>query len=192
MRISHEAIYQAIYVQGRGNLRAELSRQVALRSGRTRRRARPVDGGAVRSRRPWVEGFHLSTRPAEAADRAVPGHWEGDLLLGRGGASAIVTLVERSRRYVLLGALPDGRASPAVIAVLARLAAQLPAHLRRSLTWDQGGELAQHAAVTVDSGCQVFFCDPHSPWQRGSNENTVSVEGGSVGPIGQAGAGDSG
>ena len=93
---------------------------------------------------------------------------------------------------MLLGALPDGRASPAVIAVLARLAAQLPAHLRRSLTWDQGGELAQHAAFTVDSGCQVFFCDPHSPWQRGSNENTVSVEGGSVGPIGQAGAGNSG
>lgn len=170
--VSHETIYQAIYVQGRGNLRAELARQVALRSGRTRRRAHPVGEGAVRSRRPWVEGFHISTRPGEVADRAVPGHWEGDLLVGKGGASAIVTLVERSTRYVLLGALPDGRASQAVIAVLAQLAAQLPAHLRRSLTWDQGSELARHAEFTVASSCQVFFCDPHSPWQRGSNENT--------------------
>jgi transposase, IS30 family len=176
MRVSHETIYQAIYVQGRGELRAELARQVALRSGGSvdtlRRRARPVDGGATRSSRPWVTGFHLSARPAEADDRAVPGHWEGDLVIGKAGRSAIVTLVERSTRFVMLGALPDGRASEAVITVSAQLIGQLPAQLRRSLTWDQGSELASHARFSVTTGCPVFFCDPHSPWQRGSNENT--------------------
>jgi IS30 family transposase len=172
MLVSHETIYQALYLQSRGNLRAELTRQVALRSGRVRRRAQPAAGGAVRSRRPWVEGFHISTRPAEASDRAVPGHWEGDLLIGAYGRSAIVTLVERSTRYVMLGALPDGRASNAVIDVLSQLIGRLPVELRRSLTWDQGVEMAQHADFSVVTGCPVFFCDPHSPWQRGSNENT--------------------
>ena len=172
MRVSHETIYQARDVQGRGHLREELARQVALRSGRVRRRAQPTAAGAVRSRRPWVEGFHISARPPEAADRAVPGHWEGDLLVGAYGRSAIVTLVERSTRYVMLGALPDGRASDAVITVLSQLIGRLPVELRRSLTWDQGSEMASHATFTVATNCPVYFCDPHSPWQRGSNENT--------------------
>jgi IS30 family transposase len=171
--VSHETIYQAIYVQGRGSLREELADQVALRSGRTHRRARRVPGGAVRSARAWASpAFHLSARPAEAADRAVPGHWEGDLVIGARGASAIITLVERATRYVMLGALPDGRASEAVIDVLSALAQRLPEHLVRSLTWDLGPELAGHAHFTVATGCPVFFCDPHAPWQRGSNENT--------------------
>jgi IS30 family transposase len=171
--VSHETIYQAIYVQGRGSLREELADQVALRSGRAHRRQRRVPGGAVRSARAWATpAFHLSARPAEAADRAVPGHWEGDLVVGARGSSAIVTLVERSTRYVMLGALPGGRASEAVIDVLSGLAHRLPRHLLRSLTWDLGPEMAGHAAFTVITGCPVFFCDPHSPWQRGSNENT--------------------
>jgi transposase, IS30 family len=171
--VSHETIYQAIYVQSRGNLRAELTRQVALRSGRAARKPRAAAAGAVRSARPWVsEQFHISRRPAQVADRAVPGHWEGDLLIGRNQASAIVTLVERATRYVLLGALPDGRASEQVIDVLSRLAQHLPAHLLRSLTWDCGAELAYHDRFRVATGCPVYFCDPHSPWQRGSNENT--------------------
>jgi len=174
-QVSHETIYQAIYVQSRGGLRAELSAQVALRSGRAARKPQSRAARAARAarsnRRPWIGDLHISARPAEAADRAVPGHWEGDLLIGAQGSSAIVTLVERSTRYVLLGALPDGRDSAAVIEVLSRLAERLPAHLRRSLTWDQGTELARHASFTVATGCPVFFCDPHSPWQRGSNEN---------------------
>jgi len=171
--VSHETIYQAIYVQGRGSLREELKDQVALRSGRAHRRKRAVPGGAVRSARAWATPeFHLSARPAEATDRAVPGHWEGDLVIGARGSSAIITLVERSTRYVMLGALPGGRSSEAVIAVLSSLAQRLPEHLLRSLTWDLGPEMAAHAGFSVVTGCPVFFCDPHSPWQRGSNENT--------------------
>jgi len=172
MWVAHETIYQALYVQSRGHLRAELTRQVALRSGRAARRPKTTVAAATRSRRPWAEGFHVSTRPAEAADRAVPGHWEGDLLVGKNGSSAIVTLVERSHRYVLLGALPDSRVSDHVIDVLSELVGRLPEQLRRSLTWDLGSELAQHAKLTVATNCKVYFCDPHSPWQRGSNENT--------------------
>jgi transposase, IS30 family len=171
--VSHETIYQAIYVQGRGSLREDLADQVALRSGRTRRRKRAVPGAAVRSARAWITpAFHISARPAEAADRAVPGHWEGDLVIGARGSSAIVTLVERSTRYVMLGALPGSRASEQVIDVLSDLAQRLPEHLLRSLTWDCGSEMAGHVSFTVATGCPVFFCDPHSPWQRGSNENT--------------------
>ncbi len=171
--VSHETIYQAIYVQGRGNLRAELGRQVALRSGRAARRPKSQVGGAVRSARAWTTPqFHLSQRPAEATDRAVPGHWEGDLVVGKDGKSAIITLVERSTRYLLLGALPAGRTSQAVITVLSELTGTLPEHLRRSLAWDNGVELAQHRTFTVTTGCPVYFCDPHAPWQRGSNENT--------------------
>ncbi len=172
-QVSHETIYQALYLQGRGNLRAELADQVALRSGQTRRRSRAERAGAVRSNRPWVTpAFHLSQRPAEVDDRAVPGHWEGDLLIGARGSSAIVTCVERASRFVLLGALPDGRTSAAVIDVLSELIGRLPEQLRRSLTWDNGSEMAQHARFSVITACPVFFCDPHSPWQRGSNENT--------------------
>jgi IS30 family transposase len=173
LHVSHETIYQAVYVQSRGNLRAELSRQVALRTGRAGRKPQSRGAGTGRAnRRPWIGPWHISARPAEATDRAVPGHWEGDLLIGAGGRSAIVTLVERATRYVMLGALPEGRDSSAVIAVLSELAGRLPEHLRRSLAWDQGTEMAEHATFRVATGCPVYFCDPHSPWQRGSNENT--------------------
>jgi IS30 family transposase len=173
LQVSQETIYQAIYVQSRGNLRAELTSQVALRSGRAGRKAQSRAADANRaSRRPWIGDMHISARPAEADDRAVPGHWEGDLVIGKNGHSAIITLVERSTRYAMLGALPDGRDSSAVISVLSALAERLPQHLRRSLAWDQGTEMAQHAAFTVATGCPVYFCDPHSPWQRGTNENT--------------------
>jgi IS30 family transposase len=171
-RVSHETIYQALYLQGRGNLRAELADQVALRSGRTRRRRRAEPAGAVRSSRPWTTGLHISTRPAEAEDRAVPGHWEGDLIIGARQASAVITCVERTTRFVLLGALPGARSSEAVIPVLSALIGRLPEQLRRSLAWDNGSELALHAQFSVATGCPVYFCDPHSPWQRGSNENT--------------------
>ena len=171
MRVSHETIYQAIYLQARGNLRAELTRQVALRSGRAARRRRPAAGAAVRSSRPWL-GLHISARPAEAADRAVPGHWEGDLVIGRNGSSAIATLVERATRYLILVALPDSRVSEHVISQLRAAMSGLPRTLRRSLTWDQGTEMAAHHTFTLATDCPVYFCDPHAPWQRGSNENT--------------------
>jgi IS30 family transposase len=173
MQVSHETIYQAIYLQARGNLRHELARQVALRSGRAHRRPRPVEGGPIRSRRPWL-GLNVSARPAEAADRAVPGHWEGDLLEGGRGAggSAIATLVERHTRFVILVGLPAGKVSEHVVAQLATAMGRLPARLRASLTWDQGSEMAHHARFSVATGCPVYFCDPHAPWQRGSNENT--------------------
>jgi transposase, IS30 family len=171
MWVSHETIYQAIYLQSRGNLRAELARQKALRSGRAARRARGTAAGAVRSTRPWL-GLNIAARPAEAADRAVPGHWEGDLVIGRNGASAVATLVERATRFVLLVGLPDGRVSEHVVAQLSTAMGRLPAQLRRSLTWDQGTEMARHADFSVATDCPVYFCDPHSPWQRGSNENT--------------------
>jgi transposase, IS30 family len=172
LQVSHETIYQALYVQSRGNLRRELSNQVALRQGRRTRRHRAAAAGAVRSRRPWAEGFNISARPAEVSDRAVPGHWEGDLLLGAGAGSAIVTLVERTSRYVLLGHLPDTRDSGTVVSTLSTLAQRLPSQLFRTLTWDCGTEMSQHRSFTVASDCRVFFADPHSPWQRGSNENT--------------------
>ena len=171
MQVSHETIYQAIYVQSRGNLRTELRRQVALRSGRARRRTRPAAGAATRSNRDWV-GLNISARPAEATDRAVPGHWEGDLVIGKNGDSAVATLVERSTRYLILVALPGGRVSHDVATRLATAMRRLPTQLRRSLTWDQGSEMAAHPTFTLTTGCPVYFCDPHSPWQRGSNENT--------------------
>jgi IS30 family transposase len=170
--VSHETIYQAIYFQARGELRQELARQVALRSGRTDRRRQSRTAGAARSGKPWVVDFHISTRPAEVEDRAVPGHWEGDLIIGARGSSAIITLVERKTRFVMLGALPGSRISENVIAVLTGLMRRVPAELRKTLTWDQGPEMARHASFTLATDCQVFFCDPHSPWQRGSNENT--------------------
>jgi transposase, IS30 family len=174
MRVSHETIYQGIYLQTRGNLRAELSRQVALRSGRARRRPKPQPAGPVRSVRPWL-GLNISARPAEAADRAVPGHWEGDLLEGvrrGGGGSAIATLVERCTRFVILVALPGYKLSEHVAAQLTAAMGWLPERLRASLTWDQGIEMAAHRKFSIATGCPVYFCDPHHPWQRGTNENT--------------------
>ena len=171
LQVSHETIYQAIYYQARGGMRAELARQVALRSGRARRRPQSRAATAARSK-PWVTDLNICTRPAEATDRAVPGHWEGDLLIGARGASAIITLVERTSRYVMLGALPGSRASDQVTTVLIDLMRRLPTELAKTLTWDQGAEMAAHATFTLATNCQVYFCDPHSPWQRGSNENT--------------------
>lgn len=170
--VSHETIYQAIYYQARGGMREELSRQVALRSGRAARKPQSRAAAAGRGAKPWIRDLHISTRPAEAADRAVPGHWEGDLIIGARGSSAIITLVERATRYVMLGALPESRVSEQVIDVLTGLMGRLPAELRKTLTWDQGSEMAQHARFSLATDCRVYFCDPHSPWQRGSNENT--------------------
>jgi transposase, IS30 family len=170
--VSHETIYQAIFYQARGGMRQELARQVALRSARVARRPQSRLAAAVGSGKPWVRELNIRTRPAEVADRAVPGHWEGDLIIGARGASAIITLVERQTRYVMLGALPHSRVSEQVIDVLITLMRRLPEQLRRTLTWDQGVELARHATFTLATECKVYFCDPHSPWQRGSNENT--------------------
>ena len=166
MRVSHETIYQSLFVQARGALRAELVR--CLRTGRARRRPRQ----RTASRRGELAGMVLiSARPAEVADRAVPGHWEGDLLIGKAGRSAIGTLLERHSRYLLLLNLAQGRLAEHVRSTLAAKILELPAQLRRSLTWDRGKEMADHARFTIDTGVQVYFCDPHSPWQRGSNEN---------------------
>ncbi|GLI03966.1 IS30 family transposase [Phytohabitans aurantiacus] len=174
MRVSHETIYQAIYLQARGSLR-ELVND-ALRTGQRARRSQSRAALAARSAirgKPWVtEQVHISARPAEVADRAIPGHWEGDLLIGAYKRSAIITLAERSTRFVMLGALPTDRSSPEVIAVIRTLFGRLPAQLHRSLTWDQGVELAGYAQFGLVEDCQVYFCDPHSPWQRGTNENT--------------------
>ena len=183
MRISHEAIYQALYVQGRGALRRELV--ACLRTGRALRvpRARTRGRG-----KPFVRPeIMISERPAEAADRAVPGHWEGDLIIGS-DSSAIGTLVERTTRFTMLLHLPRmadfgqtpvkngpalaGHGAEAVRDAIASAIADLPKHLRRSLTWDQGVEMSQHAQLRIETGLPVYFCDPHSPWQRGTNENT--------------------
>jgi IS30 family transposase len=167
MRVSHETIYQSLYVQGRGALRRELA--ASLRTGRALRKPRRSEG----ERRGKIPGMvMISERPAEAADRAVPGHWEGDLLVGAHGRSAVGTLVERATRFTMLVPLPAGRDAPAVADALTPVIAGLPDALRRSLTWDQGWEMRSHARIAVAADCEIFFCDPHAPWQRGSNENT--------------------
>jgi IS30 family transposase len=167
MRISHEAIYQALYVQGRGALRRELT--ACLRTGRALRKPRRR---ADARRERIKDKVLISERPAEAADRAVPGHWEGDLIVGAGSGSAIGTLVERTTRFVLLLHLPDDHGAAAVRDAIVAQINTLPVQLRRSLTWDQGIELARHAEITFATDLPVYFCDPHSPWQRGTNENT--------------------
>jgi IS30 family transposase len=167
MRVSHEAIYQAIYVQGRGALRRELAS--CLRTGRALRRPRRR-GDERRGRIPGM--VMISERPAEVSDRAVPGHWEGDLIMGARNASAIGTLVERTTRFVMLLHLPRGHAPAAVAEAMTGAMSGLPAALRRSLTWDQGKEMAAHAQISLATDLEIYFCDPHSPWQRGSNENT--------------------
>jgi IS30 family transposase len=165
MRISHETIYQSLYVQARGELRRELA--TCLRTGRTRRKSQ----GRVPRRGALQDMVMISERPAEVEDRAVPGHWEGDLLMGKANRSQVVTLVERQTRFVILAALED-RSALNVAGVLAERIGALPIALWRSLTWDQGIELAAHKTFSIKSGVPVYFCDPHSPWQRGSNENT--------------------
>jgi len=168
MRVSHETIYRTLFVQARGALRKELT--ACLRTGRTQRRPhmRIERSGAGRLQNMIL----ISDRPPEIEDRAVPGHWEGDLIIGKGGRSAIGVLVERSSRYVVLLHLPHGRTAEDVRAALTRQISKLPAELRRTLTWDQGKEMAEHVRFSTDTNMVVYFCDPHSPWQRGSNENT--------------------
>ncbi len=184
MRVSHEAIYQALYVQGRGALRRELT--ACLRTGRALRVPRARTRG--RGKKFVTPEIMISQRPAEAADRAVPGHWEGDLIIGL-NSSAIGTLVERTTRFTMLLHLPPmeghgsgprakngpalaGHGAEAVRDAIAAAIITLPAQLRRSLTWDQGAEMAGHARLRIDAGIEIYFCDPHSPWQRGTNENT--------------------
>jgi IS30 family transposase len=167
MWVSHETIYQTLYVQARGSLRQEVKE--ALRYGRIQRRPRSRASPA----REGIKGkVMISDRPPEVADRAVPGAWEGDLIIGKDGASQIATLVERTTRYVLLVRIPADRTAERVARLLARAMSNLPDLFKHSITWDQGREMAEHAKFTVKTGMPVYFCDPHSPWQRGSNENT--------------------
>jgi len=165
MRVSHETIYKSLFVQARGVLKQELV--AYLRTGRLHREPRRKNAPTTA---PIVDGLSIRQRPAEVDDRAVPGHWEGDLLFGN-QQSYIATLVERTTRFCLLARVTS-KESHVVIAALQKVIARLPVELRKSLTWDRGTELSEHAQFTVASGIPVYFCDPHSPWQRGSNENT--------------------
>ncbi len=168
MWVSHETIYLSLYVQARGVLRRQLTAH--LRTGRVTRRPR-AHSAHGHGRGQIVGGVAISERPPDADDRAVPGHWEGDLLVG-GGHSQIATLVERQTRFVMLVQLPKGRRTEHVVDQLGVHIRTLPAQLRRSLTWDQGKEMAEHLRFSFDTGVAVYFCDPRSPWQRGTNENT--------------------
>jgi IS30 family transposase len=168
MQVSHETIYQSLFVQSRGALRKEL--HSCLRSGRAMRRAKAYTKGRV-GQGQIRDMVMISERPAEVADRAVPGHWEGDLIFGK-KMTSIGTLVERHSRYVILLKLPHGHGAAAVRQAMTKRILTLPAQLRRSITWDQGKEMAEHTQFTIDTGVQIYFCDPKSPWQRGSNENT--------------------
>lgn len=169
MQVSHETIYQALYVQGRGELRRELAK--CLRTGRTLRKPRKrARAGNGRGRIPGM--VNISERPAEADDRAVPGHWEGDLIIGKNQLSQIATLVERSSGFVQLLHLPTSREADVVAEAMITKIQALPQNLWKTLTWDQGHEMAAHGRICIDAGVEIYFCDPHSPWQRGSNENT--------------------
>jgi len=168
MRVSHETIYQSLFVQTKGELKRELTSHL-----RTRRQGRrPQGSGVKRVHLGITDDIRISARPAEVEDRAVPGHWEGDLLMGAQGQGAVITLVERSTRFVLLAPLPDRHTADRCRVELARLMSRLPIELRKSLTWDQGSEMAQHSQFRIETDIPVYFCDPHSPWQRGTNENT--------------------
>lgn len=166
--VSHETIYQALYVQARGNLRQDLA--LRLKTGRTTRR--PRGRARVGTAATFSSALRISHRPAEVADRAVPGHWEGDLIMGAGNRSAIGTLVERSTRFAILLHLPGPKTAEAVAEAMITAMSDLPAHLRRSVTWDRGSEMAAYDRIQMDLHMPVYFADPHSPWQRGSNENT--------------------
>jgi IS30 family transposase len=166
-RVSHETIYQCLYVQTRGQLRADLHKCLSTRRSARKKR----DHSHGRGRR-YSEAFTISQRPAEAEDRAVPGHWEGDLIMGPPGCGAIGTLVERSTRFTMLLHLPDRHDAEAVAAAMIEAMQNLPGHLRRTITWDRGSELAGYRDIQLKLNAPVYFCDPHSPWQRGTNENT--------------------
>ncbi len=166
-RVSHETIYQALYVQTRGHLRADLARHLS-----TRRTTRKTGTGPRRGGSPYVDAFKISARPAEVADRAVPGHWEGDLILGARNTSAIGTLVERTTRFTILLHLPDRHDAETVATAMITAMRDLPEHLRQTITWDRGTEMADYARIQLELDTPVYFCDPHSPWQRGTNENT--------------------
>jgi transposase, IS30 family len=164
--VSAEAIYRSLYVQGRGGLRHELTQHLKLQ-----RAARKHGTGPGRI----ADTVHISRRPAEVRDRAVPGHWEGDLLMGKGNLSAVGMLAERTTRFTLLFALPHGQSAPVVRDALTKVVRTIPAQLRRSLTWDNGKEMAEHVAFTIATDLQVYFCDPGHPWQRGTAENTIGL-----------------
>jgi len=168
MQVSHETIYKSLYVQGRGELRRELAK--CLRTGRALRKPRTRRTNT--EHRHLVGMINISERPADAQDRAVPGHWEGDLIIGKNQASQIGTLVERSTGFVQLLHLPNGRSADVVAQAMTAKIKAFPENLRKTLTWDQGLEMAAHARISIDTGINIYFCDPHSPWQRGSNENT--------------------
>lgn len=167
MRVSPETIYESLYLQARGELRTQLA--LALRSGRARR----VPRDRIQAAKGQISGMvNISDRPAEASDRAIPGNLEGDLIIGKGGKSQIATLVDRNSRFTILVKVPYDRTAERVAALLAEKMETLPESMRKSITWDQGKEMARHADFTVRTGIPVYFCDPHSPWQRGTNENT--------------------
>lgn len=168
MQVSHETVYKALYVQGRGALRQDLYQCLSLKRAR-----RVPQGRPARSRGPYTGALRISQRPPTVQDRAVPGHWEGDLIIGGDGRSAIGTLVERTTRFAILLHLPGGRHTADVVAeAMITAMADLPAHLRRSITWDRGTEMADYTRIMLELQAPVYFADPHSPWQRGSNENT--------------------
>jgi IS30 family transposase len=168
MRVSHETIYQALYVQPRGELAQQV--KAALRTGRTQRKHQGRNITDSRGR--LKDMINISERPAEAEDRAIPGHWEGDLIIGANGESAIGTMVERTTGFVMLLHLPGDRSAATVAEAMTAKIPQIPEVLRRSLTWDQGKEMGLHTKITEATGLPIYFCDPHSPWQRGTNENT--------------------